>query len=66
MDEIKSLSKEFNLKIIEDATESLGSFYKKKHTGTFGSLGVLSFKGNKIMGSGLNNGKQKKKRIYLE
>ncbi len=38
--------------MIEDAAESLGSFYKKKHTGTFGDLGVLSFNGNKIITTG--------------
>ncbi len=38
--------------MIEDAAESLGSFYNGKHTGTFGSLGVLSFNGNKIISGG--------------
>lgn len=40
------------LVIIEDAAESLGSLYKNKHTGTFGTLGILSFNGNKIMTTG--------------
>ena len=46
------ISKKFKIKMVEDASESLGSFYKKKHTGTFGLLGVLSFNGNKIITCG--------------
>ena len=42
----------FNIKIVEDAAESLGSFYKDKHTGTFGLLSALSFNGNKIVTTG--------------
>ena len=38
--------------MIEDATESLGSFVNKKHTGTFGDIGVFSFNGNKIITAG--------------
>lgn len=38
--------------LIEDAAESLGSFYKGKHTGTFGLLGAVSFNGNKIITTG--------------
>ena len=38
--------------MIEDASEALGSFYKKKHAGTFGELGVISFNGNKIVTTG--------------
>jgi dTDP-4-amino-4,6-dideoxygalactose transaminase len=38
--------------LVEDAAESLGSFYKGKHTGTFGAVGTLSFNGNKIMTTG--------------
>jgi len=52
MNEILDISKEFNLKIIEDAAESLGSFYKKKHTGIIGDVGILSFNGNKIITTG--------------
>ena len=48
---------DLNIKIIEDATESLGSFYnsgqlKKKHTGTVGDIGCYSFNGNKIITTG--------------
>lgn len=52
MSDILDISKEFNLKIIEDAAESLGSFYKHKHTGTIGDVGILSFNGNKIITTG--------------
>lgn len=41
-----------NIELIEDAAESLGSFYKGKHTGTFGKIGVISFNGNKIITTG--------------
>ena len=37
---------------IEDAAEALGSFYKKKHLGTFGDTGCFSFNGNKIITTG--------------
>ena len=37
---------------VEDAAESLGSFYKNRHTGTFGKIGAFSFNGNKIITSG--------------
>ena len=52
IDKIKSICKKFKIILIEDAAEALGSFYKSKHLGTFGSLGVLSFNGNKIITSG--------------
>ena len=52
MDGILEISKTFKLTVIEDASESLGSFYKKKHTGTFGNCGVISFNGNKIITTG--------------
>lgn len=42
----------WHLALVEDAAESLGSFYKGRHTGTFGELGTLSFNGNKIMTTG--------------
>ena len=38
--------------MIEDAAESVGSFYKNKHTGTFGHVGAMSFNGNKIITAG--------------
>ena len=51
-DELRKISKEFNITIIEDAADSLGSYFKGKHTGTFGKFGVLSFNGNKILTTG--------------
>jgi perosamine synthetase len=52
IDEIKKILKRYHILLIEDAAESLGSFYKNKHTGTFGELGVISFNGNKIITAG--------------
>jgi perosamine synthetase len=52
IDEIKKILKKYHIFLIEDAAESLGSFYKNKHTGTFGRLGVISFNGNKIITGG--------------
>ena len=52
---IKSLLKEKKIKIIEDAAESLGTFYSypiNKHTGNFGDIGIFSFNANKIITSG--------------
>ena len=49
---IKKISKKYNLKIVEDAAEALGSYYKNKHLGTFGHIGCLSFNGNKIITTG--------------
>ena len=45
--ELKKICKKNNIILIEDAAEALGSLYKKKHLGTFGDAGVLSFNGNK-------------------
>ncbi|KTC66089.1 cell wall biosynthesis regulatory pyridoxal phosphate-dependent protein [Legionella adelaidensis] len=52
LDEIISICIQWNLQLVEDAAESLGSLYKNKHTGTFGLLGTLSFNGNKIITTG--------------
>ena len=52
LDKLILISEKFNLVIIEDSTESLGSYYKNKHTGTFGKFGVFSFNGNKIISTG--------------
>lgn len=46
------ISRDFNIVLVEDAAESLGSYYSGQHTGTFGSLGILSFNGNKIITTG--------------
>ena len=52
INEIKEICDEYYIFLIEDAAESLGSFYKNEHTGTFGNLGIISFNGNKIITSG--------------
>ncbi|NGM73063.1 DegT/DnrJ/EryC1/StrS family aminotransferase [Sphingobacterium sp. SGL-16] len=49
MDEIMKIAKEYDIPIIEDAAESLGSSYKKRYTSTIGDFGILSFNGNKII-----------------
>ncbi|NGF56510.1 pyridoxal phosphate-dependent aminotransferase [Parapusillimonas sp. SGNA-6] len=49
MDEILAVAKEFDIPVIEDAAEALGSSYKGQACGTFGRFGVLSFNGNKII-----------------
>jgi len=50
--EILKIAKNFNLSVIEDAAEAIGSKYHGKHVGTFGDIGVLSFNGNKIITTG--------------
>jgi aminotransferase in exopolysaccharide biosynthesis len=52
IDQLISLAQKYNLEIIEDSTEALGSFYKGRHAGTFGKIGVFSFNGNKIISTG--------------
>jgi len=52
LDELISVCKKWNITVVEDAAESLGSEYKGQPTGSFGELGVFSFNGNKIVTSG--------------
>ena len=52
IDEIKDICNKYYIFLIEDAAESVGSFYKDKHTGSFGQVGVMSFNGNKIITAG--------------
>jgi len=52
IDEIQNICGKYSLSLIEDSAESLGSFYKGKHTGTFGLAGVFSFNGNKLVTTG--------------
>ena len=52
VDEIQDICEQYCITLIEDSAESLGSFYKGKHTGTFGKMGVISFNGNKIITGG--------------
>jgi aminotransferase in exopolysaccharide biosynthesis len=52
IDELVTVCERWHLILVEDAAESLGSYYKGRHTGNFGKIGVLSFNGNKIMTTG--------------
>lgn len=52
MEGMLALCRDFNLALVEDAAESLGSFYHGQHTGTMGSMGTLSFNGNKTITTG--------------
>lgn len=52
LDGLVDVCERWNLPLIEDAAESLGSFYKGRHTGTFGAIGTLSFNGNKLLTTG--------------
>jgi dTDP-4-amino-4,6-dideoxygalactose transaminase len=71
IEDLMIIAKIYKIKVIEDATEALGSFYKKKHIGTFGDIGVLSFNGNKIITTGgggallINNKNIAKKIMHL-
>jgi len=49
MDKIVEICKKHNVPLIEDAAESLGTYYKGQHTGSFGDYGIFSFNGNKII-----------------
>ncbi len=68
MDEIIKICNEYNVPLVEDAAESLGTTYKGKHTGTFGKYGIYSFNGNKIIttsGGGMlvSNDEEKIKKV---
>jgi perosamine synthetase len=52
IDEIATICNEYNIALVEDAAESIGSYYKGKHTGTFGIVGTFSFNGNKTITCG--------------
>ena len=52
LDELIAVCQKWNITLVEDAAESLGSFYKGKHTGTLGDFGAVSFNGNKIITTG--------------
>jgi dTDP-4-amino-4,6-dideoxygalactose transaminase len=68
MDKIMGICNKHNVAVIEDAAESLGGYYKGKHTGTFGDYGIFSFNGNKIIttsGGGMlvSNNKEKVSKV---
>ena len=50
--EINKICKKYNIKVVEDAAEALGSYLNKKHLGTFSLAGMISFNGNKTITSG--------------
>lgn len=52
MERLMGLAAQYHLRVIEDATESLGSYFKGKHSGTFSRMGCFSFNGNKIITTG--------------
>lgn len=52
LDEMVDVCQEWNVALVEDAAESIGSLYKGRHTGTFGEIGALSFNGNKTITTG--------------
>jgi perosamine synthetase len=52
IEEIVEICNEYNIEVVEDAAESLGSFYNNRHTGTFAKIGVISFNGNKVITTG--------------
>lgn len=52
LDELIRICNKYNIALVEDAAESLGSKYKGKHTGAIGKVGILSFNGNKIITTG--------------
>jgi len=52
MDELVAVCAEYNISLVEDAAESLGSYYNGKHTGTIAEIGILSFNGNKTITTG--------------
>lgn len=52
LDELIAVCEKWNIPLVEDAAESLGSQYKDKPTGSFGKMGVISFNGNKIVTTG--------------
>jgi perosamine synthetase len=52
MEGLLAVCRDFAIPLVEDAAESLGSFYHGRHTGTFGMFGALSFNGNKIVTTG--------------
>lgn len=52
IDEIASICEQWKINLVEDAAESLGSYYKGRHTGVFGKVGIFSFNGNKTVTCG--------------
>lgn len=64
--EIIEIGEKYNIPVVEDAAESLGSTYNDKHTGTFGSMGIYSFNGNKIITTSGGGALTSQKREYID
>jgi len=52
IEEIVAICDKYHIAVVEDSAESLGSYYKGQHSGTFGKVGIFSFNGNKIITTG--------------
>jgi perosamine synthetase len=52
LDKLKQVCDRYNIKLVEDAAESLGSYYRDQHTGNVGEMSAFSFNGNKIITTG--------------
>lgn len=71
IEDVKKISEKYEIPVIEDSAEALGSIYKENKCGTFGDISILSFNGNKIIttsGGGalvLKNENDKKKAVFL-
>lgn len=71
VDKVQEIAQKYDIPLIEDSAESLGSTYKKQKCGTFGDYGILSFNGNKIIttsggGALITKAKaQKEKAVFL-
>ena len=59
--QIAEICEEWNILLIEDSAESLGSVFEGKHTGTYGKMGIFSFNGNKIISTGGGGGDRYKR-----
>jgi dTDP-4-amino-4,6-dideoxygalactose transaminase len=66
IDEIMAISKEFDIPVIEDSAEALGSSWKGRKLGTFGEFGILSFNGNKIITTSGGGALVSKNREFIE
>ena len=58
LDRLVEVCSRYQLELVEDAAESLGSYYKGKHTGNLGKASALSFNGNKVITTGGGGGKE--------
>lgn len=66
MDEIMTISRKYEIPVIEDAAEALGSTYKGQKMGTFGDMSILSFNGNKIITTSGGGALVSKNELWIE